>query len=560
MGDWKTITVPVLSSDSKNIFEYTSEKKISAPSMNSQVLRLPLPSSKNMHSFFSAFCTEENIEQSISYLDRELTTLGFPSIYMESREKELNLISIINCMNELLLRQHKNLRAQEEVEMQHLKLSSDMDHLQNCYAKLKEQLELSKREIVGLQERDRQLQSKNRNLHQLLKNEKDEVQKLQNIISSRATQYNHDMKRKEREYNKLKERLHQLVMNKKDKKIAMEVLNYVGRADGKRGAWRTDKTEARNEEEMYKALLSDYEQRQKQLLVENAELKKVLQQMKKEIISLLPPQKQKPKERSEDGPVLSDLEEDIGELNKENMWELSCETVREQLTNSIRKQWRMLKNHVEKLDNQVSRVHSGALNEKDVISREDHELQTEKLELEIQQCKEMIKTQQQLLQQQLMSPCDDDTTLLLQDCYLLEERERLQEEWTLFREQKKNFEKERRSFTEAAIRLGLERKAFEEDRGAWLKQQFLSMSTDYKHSENVTTPSAFLGSSDQDNRLVKSTSQQRKPHCTLSGPVSAEPCQTPQYIIHNSSSAASKKPAGDSKPNQWVESDKEETQ
>ncbi|XP_074688500.1 afadin- and alpha-actinin-binding protein isoform X3 [Strix aluco] len=548
MGDWKTITVPVLS----------SEKKISPPSMNSQVLRLPLPSSKSMHSFFSAFCTEENIEQSISYLNRELTTLGFPSIYAESKGQELNLISIINCMNELLVLQHKNLRAQEEVEMQHLKLGSDMDHLQNCYAKLKEQLELSKREIVGLQERDRQLQSKNRNLHQLLKNEKDEVQKLQNIISSRATQYNHDMKRKEREYNKLKERLHQLVMNKKDKKIAMEVLNYVGRADGKRGAWRTDKTEARNEEEMYKVLLSDYEQRQKQLLVENAELKKVLQQMKKEIILLLPPQKQKPKERSEDGPVLSDLEEDIGELNKENMWELSCETVREQLTNSIRKQWRMLKNHVEKLDNQVSRVHSGALNEKDVISREDHELETEKLELEIQQCKEMIKTQQQLLQQQLMSPCDDDTTLLLQDCYLLEERERLQEEWRLFREQKKNFEKERRSFTEAAIRLGLERKAFEEDRGAWLKQQFLSMSTDYKHSENVTTPSAFLGSCDQDNQLVKSTSQ-RKPPCMLSGPVSAEPCQTSQYITRNSSSAASKKPAGDSKPNQWAESDKEET-
>ncbi|KAM6305344.1 afadin- and alpha-actinin-binding protein isoform 2-T2 [Aegotheles albertisi] len=559
MGDWKTITVPVLSSDSKNIFQYTSEKRISLPSMNSQVLRLSLPSSKSTHSFFSAFCTEENIEQSISYLNRELTTLGFPSIYAESKGKELNLISVINCMNELLVLQHKNLRAQEEVEMQHLKLGSDMDHLQNCYAKLKEQLDLSKREIVGLQERDRQLQSKNRNLHQLLKSEKDEVQKLQNIISSRATQYNHDMKRKEREYNKLKERLHQLVMNKKDKKIAMEVLNYVGRADGKRGAWRTDKTEARNAEEMYKVLLSDYEQRQKQLLVENAELKKVLQQMKKEIISLLPPQKQKPKERCEDGPVLSDLEEDIAELNKENMWELSCETVREQLTNSIRKQWRMLKNHVEKLDNQVSRVNSGALNEKDVISREDHELETEKLELEIQQCKEMIKTQQQLLQQQLMSPCDDDTSLLLQDCYLLEERERLQEEWRLFQEQKKNFEKERRSFTEAAIRLGLERKAFEEDRGAWLKQQFLSMSTDYKHSENVTTSSAFLGSkcSDQDNQLVKSTSRQRKPHCMSGGPVSGEPCQTSQYITYNS--ASSRKPAGSSKPNQWVESDKEET-
>lgn len=68
----------------------------------------------------------------------------------------------------------------------------------------------------------------------------------------------------------------------------------------------------------------------------------------------------------------------------------------------------------------------------------------------------MLLSVSSYLQQQLMSPCDDDTTLLLQDCYLLEERERLQEEWRLFREQKKNFEKERRSFTEAAIRLGLE--------------------------------------------------------------------------------------------------------
>lgn len=40
-------------------------------------------------------------------------------------------------MNELLVLQHKNLRAQEEIELQHLKLGSDMEHLQNCYAKLK---------------------------------------------------------------------------------------------------------------------------------------------------------------------------------------------------------------------------------------------------------------------------------------------------------------------------------------------------------------------------------------------------------------------------------------
>lgn len=38
---------------------------------------------------------------------------------------------------------------------------------------------------------------------------------------------------------------------------------------------------------MYKTLLSDYDTRQKELLLENAELNKVLQQMKKDMVSIL---------------------------------------------------------------------------------------------------------------------------------------------------------------------------------------------------------------------------------------------------------------------------------
>lgn len=43
----------------------------------------------------------------------------------------------------------------------------------------------------------------------------------------------------------------------------------------------------RHEGEMYKTLLSDYDTRQRELLLENAELKIVLQQMKKDIVSIL---------------------------------------------------------------------------------------------------------------------------------------------------------------------------------------------------------------------------------------------------------------------------------
>lgn len=44
---------------------------------------------------------------------------------------------------------------------------------------------------------------------------------------------------------------------------------------------------SRHEGEMYKTLLSDYDTRQRELLLENAELKKVLQQMKKDMVSIL---------------------------------------------------------------------------------------------------------------------------------------------------------------------------------------------------------------------------------------------------------------------------------
>lgn len=40
---------------------------------------------------------------------------------------------------------------------------------------------------------------------------------------------------------------------------------------------------------MYRALLSDYEARQRSLMLENSELKKVLQLMKKDMMAILSP-------------------------------------------------------------------------------------------------------------------------------------------------------------------------------------------------------------------------------------------------------------------------------
>ncbi|KAG7525079.1 hypothetical protein JOB18_021769 [Solea senegalensis] len=439
-----------------------------------------MPLSKSSYNVISAFCTEDNIPQCILYINQELASLGLSSTYIEASSPGgavLNTVPALNAMYELLQIRRRNMCNLEELENEQLKRSSTLEHMQMNNSRLKDQLELSIREKSGLHETERQLQLKIKTLQSCLKTEKDEVQKLQSIIASRACQYNHDAKRKEREAAKLKERLSQLLVDRRDKKLALDLLNCLGRSDGKRSHWKTVKATASHEGEMYKSLLSDYEASQRSLMVENAELKKVLQQMKKEMMHILSPRQPSARGATADESheqADSDGEEKTGDSSRETL-DQSCEHAKEQLTNSIRQQWRKLRNHMEKLDSQASQAQNQLESNKEVIPVETHESEMERMRCEVQQCKEFIHAQQQLLQQQLNTSFDDETAALLNDCYTLEEKERLKEEWRLFEEQKRNFERERKTFTEAAIRLGREKKAFEEDRASWLKNQFFNM-------------------------------------------------------------------------------------
>uniref|UniRef100_A0A8C3AZ36 SSX family member 2 interacting protein n=1 Tax=Cyclopterus lumpus TaxID=8103 RepID=A0A8C3AZ36_CYCLU len=470
----------------------------------------------------STFCTEHNVQECLSHINQEVSSLGLPPVWTESSgSSEMNVMAVLNCMYDLIQLHHRGLRTLENMEVEQLKSSSNVDHLQRTSTQLKEQLELSKRGNTGLLERERQLHLKVKSLQNCLKNEKDEVQKLQNIIASRASQYNHEMKRKEREFTKLKERLNQLLVDKKEKKQAIDVLNNIGRADGKRSLWKTQKTEAKHEGEMYKTLLSDYDTRQREMLLENAELKKVLQQIKKEMVSILSLRKPIRKDdKHPDAGIQADSEdeEQVFDSSKESVGLFSVHA-REKLTNSIRLQWRRLKSHVERLDSQASLAQMGENKTDDAISRETHEEEMDRLKLEIQPCKDFIQTQQQLLQQQLSSPCDEETTSLLSNCYMLQERERFREEWKTLEKQRNLFERERRNCTEAAIRLSHERKAFEDDRAVWLKHQFLNLSpfADLRKPQMSKSKSCFLisetesSASSAPEKLIKCRSDTTSP-------------------------------------------------
>ncbi|XP_042285603.1 synovial sarcoma, X breakpoint 2 interacting protein a [Thunnus maccoyii] len=536
MGEWWT-TVPIETSMGNYDISSISHVTMSPSRQNNLVSMLSsLPLSKSSYNVISAFCTEDNIPQCISYINQELASLGLSSTNIEASSPggaALSTVPALNAMYELLQIHRRTMGTLEELEKEQLKKSSTLEHIQMNNSRLKDQLELSIREKSGLHETERQLQLKIKTLQSCLKTEKDEVQKLQSIIASRASQYTHDAKRKERESAKLKERLGQLLVDRKDKKLAIDVLNCLGRSDGRRSHWKTAKATASHEGEMYKSLLSDYEASHRSLMLENAELKKVLQQMKREMIHILSPRQPSNRGATADDSqeqADSDGEEKAGDSSRETL-DQSCEHAREQLTNSIRQQWRKLRNHMEKLDSQASQVHSQLESNKELIPRETHEDEMERMRREVQQCKEFIHAQQQLLQQQLNTSFDDETAALLNDCYTLEEKERLKEEWKLFEEQKRNFERERNNFTEAAIRLGREKKAFEEDRASWLKNQFLNMTpfTDRRRCSSSDGQSALSIRSEPEMRMSSTKAQLAKSstYATFSTPKPTQSAAVP---------------------------------
>uniref|UniRef100_A0A8C2ZGT9 Synovial sarcoma, X breakpoint 2 interacting protein a n=1 Tax=Cyclopterus lumpus TaxID=8103 RepID=A0A8C2ZGT9_CYCLU len=494
-----------------------------------------LPPSRSSYHVLSSFCTEDNIPQCISYINQELDSLGLSSCIEASAPggAGLSRVPALNAMHELMELHRRDMSTLEELEREQLKKCSALDHIQMNNSRLKDQLELSIREKSGLHETERQLQLKIKTMQSCLKTEKDEVQKLQSVVAGRASQYSHDAKRKEREAAKLKERLSQLLVDRKDKKLAIDVLNYLGRPDGKRSHWKTAKATVGHEGEMYKSLLNDYEVSQRSLMLENAELKKVLQQMKKEMIHVLSPRQPSPRGAAADDSqdqADSDEEEKPADSSRETL-DQSCEYAKEQLANSIRQQWRKLRNHMEKLDSQASLVQSQLESNREMIPRETHKDEMERMRREVQQCKEFIHVQQQLLQQQLNTSFDDETAALLNDCYTLEEKERLKEEWRLFEEQKRNFERERKNFTEAAIRLGREKKAFEEDRASWLKNQFLNMTpfTDRRRCSSSDGQSALSISNEPEMRMSSTKAQlaQSSTYTTFSTPKPSQSAAVP---------------------------------
>ncbi|XP_044047293.1 afadin- and alpha-actinin-binding protein isoform X2 [Siniperca chuatsi] len=290
-------------------------------------------------------------------------------------------------------------------------------------------------------------------LREQLKEMDDHVARLQDMLRCerakctrlqlRSNQQEAELRRREQQSNRLKERLSQLPDRHREKGPSIEVLNFPPGGRGKREQpTKSFRSTAKREEATLRLMLERRE----------AELREAMK-LRHSLTTLLHAL------RVDMEQTLSDVVDVQDEAQTEDKWLDKAEiALGDHVTGGVIQSWRQVQR---RLGDVLSEGHTGV--------GTDHDKLLARLETDLKESQQLVRLQQQLLQDSLTSPVTSE----LADSYFLEEWERLQVRWVEFDHQRRTFEKERQSFTDAAIRLSRERRDFERQKASLLKQQYL---------------------------------------------------------------------------------------
>ncbi|XP_034395943.1 afadin- and alpha-actinin-binding protein [Cyclopterus lumpus] len=258
-------------------------------------------------------------------------------------------------------------------------------------------------------------------------------------LQLQCNQQEAELRLREQHTNRMKERLSQLTDQHREKGPSIEVLNFPPGGRGKRETpIKPFRSTAKWEEATLRLMLERRE----------AELREAMK-LRHSLTTLLHAL------RVDMEHTLSDV---VDVQNEDKRLDHAERALGDHVTGGVVHSWRQVQM---RLDDVPSEGHTGV--------DTDHDKLLARLETELKESQQLVRLQQQLLQDSLTSP----VTAELADSYFLEEWERLQVRWAELDHQRRTFERERQSFTDAAIRLSHERRDFEQQKAALLKQQYL---------------------------------------------------------------------------------------
>ncbi|AWP06079.1 putative afadin- and alpha-actinin-binding protein-like [Scophthalmus maximus] len=305
-----------------------------------------------------------------------------------------------------------------------------------CLRKCRGELEDARTVQEQLQEMDEHVAR----LQDMLRCERTKSARLQ----LRSNQLEAELRRQEQHGNRLKKQLsQQLTVRHKEKGPSIEVLNFPPGGRSKRE--QPLKSFTSSEKQAEAALRLMLERRE-------AELREVMK-LRHSLTTLLHALRVNMEQTLSDS---VDIQEEVQHDDK-TLYEAEV-ALGEHVTGGVVQSWRTVRR---RLGDVLSEGHTGV--------GTDHDKLLAQLETELRESQQLVMLQQQLLQGSLASPVPSE----LADSYFLEEWERLRVRWAELDHQRRTFERERQSFTDAAIRLSHERRDFEQQRASLIKQQYL---------------------------------------------------------------------------------------
>ncbi|KAK5866319.1 hypothetical protein PBY51_020519 [Eleginops maclovinus] len=262
-------------------------------------------------------------------------------------------------------------------------------------------------------------------------------------LQLRGNQQEAELKRREQQTNRLKERVSQLTERHREKGPSIDVLNIPPGGRCKREPpVKSFRSTAKQEEATLRLMLERREAELREAMKLRHSLTTLLHALRVDMEhSLLD---------------VLDVQEDS--QTEDKRLDQAEGALGDHVTGGVVQSWRQVQSRLAEFS---SEGHTGV--------GTDHEKLLARLDSELKESQQLVRIQQQLLQDSFVSPIPSE----LADSYFLEEWERLQMRWAELDHQRRTFERERKSFTEAAIRLSHERCDFEQHKASLLQQKYL---------------------------------------------------------------------------------------
>ncbi|KAI9014167.1 Afadin and alpha-actinin-binding-domain-containing protein [Hyaloraphidium curvatum] len=366
-----------------------------------------------------------------------------------------------------MLQQHqRDVTAQEGLVDRLRKLSSDNDALTETHNRTKSKLESLEREVESLGSKlslaQKQLQESNIK-HSLTR---EELKVARNNLQHVKQQCQHELRKKERENEKLKDRINKASNDRTAggvKRPAIRCLNALPKASSSATLHEQDP-----EDDMYRVVIANYEEREQEVLQENLALRRLLFSIYSDLqqiaVGLELPRDSTTFSMDEQGNLDAvDLTDPAADADQ-GRFQIALELVQSTLEAKIR----------ELLESCYDRIFTAMESEKNRVDTSEESTrklaenarQIKELEAQLAAAKVVTRQQQELLDLAVTSNETHSKRDTMEE--LAGELKREQAELEKLRSQ---FDEERKRFAEAAIRMGQERLKLQREKEEVLEEK-----------------------------------------------------------------------------------------